>query len=261
MAHSLAGKRVVVTGAGGVIGGWIARALSEAGASLCLTDARPSALAAVAATLDLGPEGFTHAADLTKAEDIAALVAAVSAQWGAPDILVNNAGIYPSGFLLDTSDEDWDRIFSINLRAPFLLSRDLAKLMIAEGRPGNIVNVSSGGAKRARRTAVPYCTSKVALDRLSEGFALELAEYGIRVNALYPGFVAGSDVTALPDSHVATVATSNPMGRPTGYDDLAGPLVFLCSEEARFVTGATLAIDGGGSAGVMTVFQDKKRAL
>lgn len=261
MTRSLAGKRAVITGAGGIIGGWIAQALTAAGASLCLTDARAEALDAAAARVDLGPEGFTHLADLTRAEDIAGLAAALKAKWGAPDILVNNAGIYPSGFLLDTSDAEWEQIFAINLRAPFQLSRDLAKLMIADGRPGCIVNVSSGGAKRARRTAVPYCTSKVALDRLSEGFALELAEYGIRVNSLYPGFVAGSAVTALPDDHANTVATANPMGRPTCYEDLAGPLVFLCSEEARYVTGATLAIDGGGSAGVMTVYQDKKRAL
>ena len=238
--------------------------LREAGAELCLTDTRHVLLEPVIAELGdlgLGPTGFTHVADLTSAAAVRTLAGEIENRWQAADILVNNAGIYPSAFLLDTSDAEWDRMFDINLRAPFLLTRDLAALMIRQGRPGSIVNISSGGAKRARRTAVAYCTSKVALDRLSEGFALELAEYGIRVNALYPGFAAGSDVSSLSDSHIATVSTGNPMGRPTRPEDLIGPLVFLCSDEARYVTGATLAVDGGGSAGVMTVYQDKKRAL
>lgn len=264
MNSTLVGQKAVLTGAGGVIGRWLARGLREAGADLCLTDTGPEALNGVLAdlgTLGLGSAGFTHPADLTDPAQVRGLADEVDARWGAPDILVNNAGIYPSAFLLDTSDAEWDLMFDINLRAPFLLTRDLARLMVAAGKRGSIVNISSGGAKRARRTAVAYCTSKVALDRLSEGFALELAEYGIRVNTLYPGFAAGSGVTSLTDAHVQTVSTANPMGRPTEAQDLIGPLVFLCSEEARFITGATLAVDGGGSAGVMTVFQDKKRAL
>lgn len=264
MSGKLAGQRAVLTGAGGVIGRWLARGLRNAGAELCLTDTRLDILEAVVdelGDLGLGTTGFVHAADLTDASAIKTVVDEVRRRWQAPDILVNNAGIYPSAFLLDTSDVDWDRMFSINLRAPFLLTRDLATLMIRDGRPGSIVNISSGGARRARRTAVPYCTSKIALDRLSEGFALELGEHRIRVNTLYPGFAAGSDVSSLSENHVSVVSTANPMGRPTMPEDLIGPLVFLCSEESRYVTGATLAVDGGGSAGVMTIYQDKKSAL
>lgn len=264
MKDKLAGRKAVLTGAGGVIGRWLARGLREAGAELCLTDSRPQALEAARAdlgALGLGASGFVHVADLTEAAAIRGLAEEVATRWGAPDIVVNNAGIYPSAFLLDTSDAEWDLIFDINLRAPFLLTRDMARLMVAAGRGGSIVNISSSGAKRARRTAVAYCTSKVALDRLSEGFALELGEYGIRVNTLYPGFAAGSEVTSLSDAHIGAVSTANPLGRPTAPEDLVGPLLFLCSDEAGYVTGATLAVDGGGAAGVMTIYQEKKRAL
>jgi len=264
MNGKLAGRKAVLTGAGGVLGRWLAQGLREAGADLCLTDTNAPALArAVAALGDAGPGdmGFTHVTDLTDPRGVRGLVDQVSDRWGAADILINNAGIYPSAFLLDTSDAEWDLMFDINLRAPFLLTRDLAKLMIGAGKGGSVVNISSGGAKRARRTAVVYCTSKTALDRLSEGFALELAEYGIRVNTLYPGFAAGSEVTHLTKAHIATVSTGNPMGRPTEPRDVIDPLVFLCSDEACFITGATLAVDGGGSAGVMTIYQDKKKAL
>lgn len=264
MTNKLAGRKAVLTGAGGVIGQWLAQGLRQAGVELCLTDSRPQALDAVCAELGgtgLGETGFTHVADLRDAAAIRGLADAVAARWGAPDIVVNNAGIYPSAFLLDTANDDWDQIFDINLRAPFLLTRDMARLMVAAGRGGSIVNISSSGARRARRTAVAYCTSKIALDRLSEGFALELGEYGIRVNTLYPGFAAGSQVTSLSDAHIKAVSVANPLGRPTAPQDLVGPLLFLCSDEARYITGATLAVDGGGSAGVMTIYQDKKEAL
>ena len=131
-------------------------------------------------------------------------------RWGAADILVNNAGVYPSGFLLDIDVAEWDRIFDINLRAPFLLTRGLAKQMIAAQARGSIINISSGASRKMRRTVVPYCTSKTALDRLTKGFAIELAEFGIRVNAVEPGFVAGSTVSLLTDEHVEATSAVDP---------------------------------------------------
>ena len=173
-AHDIAGKRVVITGAGGIIGGWLAATFRQAGARLCLTDSRGAALQG----LDPGENGFIHEADLTDADAIGGLMEAIGARWGAADVLVNNAGVYPSGFLLDIDAAEWDRIFGINLRAPFLLTRGVARQMIASGVRGCVINISSGAARKMRRSVVPYCTSKTALDRLTKGFALELA--GVR---------------------------------------------------------------------------------
>jgi NAD(P)-dependent dehydrogenase (short-subunit alcohol dehydrogenase family) len=131
---------------------------------------------------------------------------------GAPDIVVNNAGVYPSGFLIDIDAAEWDRIFGVNLRAPFLISRGFAKQMIAARQPGSIINISSGAARKMRRTVAPYCVSKTALDRLTKGFALELAEFGIRVNAVEPGFAPGSMSSPLTPAHVEATLGQIPLG-------------------------------------------------
>ncbi len=261
MNSDFSGKRVVVTGACGVIGQWIVEALHSAGAHLCLTDARTAELDALSARLSLSEQSFVHTCDLTDARSIQGLVDAVANNWGAPDVVVNNAGIYPSGFLLDIDVAEWDQIFDINLRAPFAITRGMALLMIKAQVRGNIVNISSGAARKMRRTVVPYCVSKTALDRLTKGFSLELAEYGIRVNALEPGFAAGSAVSKLTDDHINTVTNTIPLGRASSAKDVTEALFYLAGDTAGYVTGATLTVDGGNSAGVMTVFQDKRSAL
>jgi 3-oxoacyl-[acyl-carrier protein] reductase len=257
----LAAKRVVVTGACGVVGRWIVDAFRNAGCDLCLTDARQDDLKADTAKFVLGDNSFSWAADLTQDASIDALVAEVGRRWGAADVLVNNAGIYPSGFLLDTSASEFDRIFAVNLRAPFLLTKGIATQMIRAGVKGSIINISSGASRRMRRTVVSYCTSKTALDRLTKGFALELAEFGIRVNALEPGFAAGSSVSKLSASHVNKTIASIPLGRATSPEDVSSGLLYLASAASAYVTGATLTIDGGNSIGSLEVYQDKKSPL
>jgi len=257
----VAGKRVLVTGACGVIGRWIAQSFRDAGAQLCLTDQNQADLEALAQQLDPVDGSFTCAADLSDEASIHALVAQVGARWGAVDVLVNNAGIYPSGFLLDITTQEFDRIFAVNLRAPFILTQGLAIQMVEKGVKGSIINISSGASRKMRRTVVPYCTSKTALDRLTKGFAIELAEYGIRVNALEPGFMAGSAVSPLTESHVQRTVAAIPLGRPTSASDVGNGLLYLASDASSYVTGATLTIDGGNSIGSLEVHQDKKRAL
>jgi 3-oxoacyl-[acyl-carrier protein] reductase len=202
--------------------------------------------------------GMTHVTELTDSASIDDLVATVQNAWGAPDILINNAGVYPSGFLLDIDAAEWDRIFDVNLRAPFLLARGFAKLMIAAQVKGSIVNISSGAARRMRRTVVPYCTSKTALDRLTKGFALEFAPFGIRVNAVEPGFAPGSSASPLTAAHVEATTAGIPMGRASSPQDAPNAIMFLCSAKASYVTGATLSVDGGNSIGSLVVYQDKK---
>ncbi len=135
------GKRVVVTGACGIYGRWIAKAFDAVGAKLCLSDMKGDDLDKFASELKLSDKGgLTHKTDLTDAGSIDDLVASVSKAWGAADIVVNNAGIYPSGFLLDIDAKEWDRIIGVNLRAPFLVSRGFAKLMIQHKVKGSIVD-------------------------------------------------------------------------------------------------------------------------
>jgi len=253
------GRKVVLTGACGVIGGWIAESFARAGARLCLSDQRGDALAALAKTHGLAAKGgMTHVTDLTDSASIDDLVAKVKAAWGAPDIVINNAGVYPSGFLIDIDAAEWDRIFDVNLRAPFLVARGFAKLMIAAKVKGNIINISSGAARRMRRSVVPYCTSKTALDRLTKGFAIELAAFGIRVNAVEPGFAPGSTASPLTAAHVEATTAGIPMGRASAPEDAPNAIMFLCSDKASYMTGATLSVDGGNSIGSLMVYQDKK---
>ena len=258
---SLKDKKVVITGSYGIFGVWFAEAFAAEGARLCLTGSRMSKLEAMAARLKVPAPPLLITADLRKEKEISALADQVEKAWGWADILINNAGVYPSSFLLDMSADDWDKIMDVNLRAPFLLSRAFALLMIRNEVKGAILNISSGASRKMRATSVGYCVSKIALDRLGLGFALELAEYGIRVNNLEPGFAPGSASTPLSDVHTANVLAGIPLGRASGPLDAATAALFLCSDAASFITGATLAVDGGNSAGSRVVHQAKKHAL
>jgi len=253
------GKKVIVTGAAGVFGRWIAEAFDAAGATLLLSDRDEAAMAELAATLSRPV--LTHRTELTDVASIDDLVAMVGRDWGAADILVNNAAVYPSGFLLDVDAAEWDRIFDINLRAPFLLTRGIATQMVRQGVKGNIVMISSGASRKMRTTAAPYSISKSALDRLTKGFAVELAEYGIRCNAVEPGFAAGSKASPLSEAHVKATTAAIPLGRASRYEDATAAILYLASDLASYVTGATLSVDGGNSAGTILVHQDKKKAL
>ncbi len=259
-ADEFKGKKVVVTGACGIIGGWIADGFREAGAHLCLTDRDQSRLDSLPA-IQSGEGHLAIAADLRDAQSMKDLAEKLGSEWGAADIVINNAGIYPSAFLLDMEVDDWDAVFDVNLRAPFILSTLFAKQMIAAGNGGSIVNISSGASRKMRTTVVPYCTSKTALDRLTKGLALELAEYGIRVNAVEPGFMAGSEVSPLSDEHVNAAISGIPLGRPSSPKDVTSAVLYLCSEAGGYVTGGTLTVDGGNSIGTKAVFQAKKSAL
>ena len=249
------GKRIVITGAAGIMGRALVQAFRTAGAELCLTDQKTD-------NLSIEHEnGFVVTADLTTDEGLQKLLDEVKERWGAPDVLINNAAIYPSSFLLDMSIADWDQIMSINVRAPFVLMRGFCLQMIEAGVPGNVINISSGASRKMRRTAVTYCMSKTALDRMTKGFALEVAESGIRVNALEPGFAAGSEVSALSQEHIDRVMAAIPLGSETAADDVGQSALFLASKAAKNITGTSLAVDGGNSAGTMDVFQNKKHPL
>jgi 3-oxoacyl-[acyl-carrier protein] reductase len=245
-----ADKTVVVTGASGVFGRWIAEAFWREGARVVLADMRVEPAEAIVTANGVGRDrALVQGVDLTREDSILALGDAVRARWGAPDILVNNAGVYPKGGLLDIPAAEWDRIMGVNLRAPFLVTRMFARDMIAAGKTGSVVMISSGAARQMRNGSVPYCTSKTAIERLAKGFALELAPHGIRVNVVEPGFAPGSVVSPLPDDYVTRMNARIPLGRSSGPEDAPGAILYLCSARAGFITGATLSVDGGNSIG------------
>jgi 3-oxoacyl-[acyl-carrier protein] reductase len=250
-AMEFKGRRVLVTGAAGIFGGWIAEAFVREGATLGLSDRRGDRLAERAGALGLDPaRTLLHATELTEEDSVRDLARQVADAWGAPDVVVNVAGVYPrTGPLLDLDVAEWDRIMDVNLRAPFLVSREMARLMVARGAAGSIVNIGSGAARRMAAGSVPYCTSKTALERLSKGLALELAPHRIRVNVVEPGFAPGSEVSALPEDYVTAMRARIPLGRTSEKDDAAGAVLYLCSDRASFITGAVLSVDGGNSIG------------
>lgn len=245
------GKRVVITGAAGIFGGWIAAAFAEAGARLCLSDRQEGLLGPLADRLGLdAADTLLHGTELTSEASIQALTTLVERRWGAADIVVNNAGLYPrTPELLDLDAETWDRIMAVNVRAPFLVTRSMARLMIAAGVAGSVVNIGSGAARQMRAGSVPYCMSKAALERLSKGQALELAPHGIRVNVVEPGFAPGSAVSQLPPDYVERMKARIPLGRTSGPADAPGAVLYLCSPAASFITGTVLSVDGGNSIG------------
>lgn len=244
------GRRVLVTGAAGVIGRWIAESFAAEGARLLLSDIRRDALAPIADALrGRGAEVRCHFTDLRKEESILEMIGAMRADWGSPDIVINNAGIYPRHNLLEMSMSDWKQTMDINVTAPFLVARESAKLMIGQGVKGSMINVSSGAATRTTVGGGHYSTSKAAVAMLTRALSLELAPHGIRINAVGPGFAPGSEVSPLSGEYVESMISSIPLGRTSGPHDAPAAILFLCSSSASFITGAALHVDGGRSAG------------
>jgi 3-oxoacyl-[acyl-carrier protein] reductase len=242
------GKIVIITGAAGIYGRQFSKAFAREGATLVLTDRKAAGLNTLARELALpGERTRLLPADLSDERAIADFVAEVGRSTGCPDIVVNNAGIYPFGGLLDTSPAMWDEIMAINLKAPFLLTQGFARLMIEAGVKGSIVCIGSGAAHVLRTNGLAYCVSKRGLDWLVKGMALELARFGIRVNAVEPGLATGSAQASFPPGYVENMTARIPLGRMAGEHEAADAVLFLCSEKAAYITGAAIPVDGGSA--------------
>ncbi|WAP60507.1 SDR family NAD(P)-dependent oxidoreductase [Streptomyces sp. S465] len=242
-------RHVLITGAAGGIGSATAEAFADQGAFLTLTDRDHDALRATASRF--GTSAATRAADLTDPGAATALVQESWAAHGPVDVLVNAAGIYPSLDMADVDAAAWDRLFAVNARAPVLTTAALARLAMAEGRPGCVVNISSGSALRSRPGGGPYASSKAALEMATRAAALELGGHAIRVNAVSPGFVlVDSDCNPVSAEYAKAISV-NPLGRPGTPEDIARAVCWLAGPDASWITGEVLRVDGGSSTGAL----------
>lgn len=244
MDDRLDGKTALVTGASAGLGRHFARALSASGASVVLAARRLDALEEARAEIaQMGGKASAVVLDVTDPQSIAAAFAEIGA---APDIVVNNAGVSEAKPALDISVMELDRVLDTNLRGVFLVAQAAAKGMKADGRGGSIINVASILGHRVAGNVAPYVATKGGVVRLTEALALEWARYGIRVNALCPGYIE-TDLNrdffeSEPGKAMIKRIPQRRLGRP---EDLDGALLLFASDAGRYITGASLAVDGG----------------
>ena len=238
----LDGKAALVTGASGGIGASIARALHAQGANVALSGTRRDALEALAATL--GERAFVCPADLRDATEPDALVTAAEAAAGPLAILVNNAGMTRDMLALRMRDEDWQAVLDVDLSAPFRLARAALRGMLRR-RAGRIINISSIVGSTGNAGQANYAAAKAGLIGLTKALAQEVASRGITVNAVSPGFIVSPMTDRLAEEQRSKLAASIPLGRLGQPEDVAAAVAYLASDEAAWVTGATLHVNGG----------------
>ena len=238
----LDGKAALVTGASGGIGAAIARALHAQGAKVVLSGTRMERLEELAN--DLGDGAFVCPADLRDAAEPTALVEAAEKVAGPLHILVNNAGMTRDMLALRMSDLDWQAVLDIDLSAPFRLARAALRGMLRR-RAGRIVNISSIVGATGNAGQANYAAAKAGLVGMSKSLALEVASRGITVNVVAPGFVDTAMTEALNDAQKTKLAEQIPLGRIGQPEDIAGAVIYLASDAAAWVTGATLHVNGG----------------
>ena len=247
LSWGLEGRTVIVTGGAGAIGRAVAEGFAEAGAKLAIVDLDQSACDRTAAALGPAHRGF--AANLRDIPALKPLVARIEDALGLPSVLVNVAGIIlRNPDLLSVTPEEWDAQHDVNLKAVFFLSQAVAARLIATGTPGSIVNYSSQGwMSGGYEGSVVYNATKGAVTTMTRGMARAFAPRGIRVNAVAPGLVE-TPMLVTPDTtpeRLAQLSASIPLGRLAQPQDHVGATVFLASDMAAYMTGATLNVSGG----------------
>ena len=235
-----AGKVVLVTGGGHGIGRAVAERFGAEGARVVVNDLDEAR--AAEAVRSIGSGAVAIAADVSSKAQVDRMFDAALDRFGTVDVLVNNAGnIHAARHFLEADEPWWDQMLGVNLKGAFLCSHRAAHIMVRRGS-GAIINMSSGGATRAHRGNVAYDASKGGIEAMTRAMALDLAPYGVRVNAVVPGLILTYDLSAEDAVERGKVV---PMGRLGLPEDLAGPTVFLATEDARYITGACLVVDGG----------------
>jgi 3-oxoacyl-[acyl-carrier protein] reductase len=239
----LTGKVALVTGASGGIGGAIAKALHAQGATVVLSGTRADALENVKA--ELGSHAFVAICNLGEKESVEALPKAAEAAAGAPiDILVNNAGITRDNLFLRMKDDEWDQVIAVDLTAAFRLSRAVLRGMMKK-RWGRIISITSVVGETGNPGQGNYAAAKAGLVGMTKSLAAEVASRNITCNAVAPGFIATAMTDALTQAQKETISQRIPAGRMGSPAEIAAAVVYLASEEAAYVTGATLQVNGG----------------
>ena len=235
-------KVVLVTGAGRGIGRAVAVSFAAQGALVAANDITPINLdQTMQQIMDTGGVAKDFVTDIAKKMPVQAMVDQVLAEWERIDILVNNAGVEPRAPLLDLDAWDWQRTIDVNLSGPFYTTQAVGRVMREQGG-GTIVNIAGRGHGRKEQAA--YVASKLGLIGLTREAARELAEYNIRVNAVCPGVIE-SETQGENEEMVTSWEADIPLSRLGQPQDMVGLILFLCSDEARYITGQTINVDGG----------------
>lgn len=238
----LSGKTALITGATGGIGGEIAKALHAQGAVVSISGRNKDKLDALAA--ELGSNTHAIIADLSNSDGIAALIKDAEAAMGQIDILVNNAGLTRDNLSMRMKDEEWGDVIDVNLTAPFKLAKACQRGMMKR-RNGRIINISSVVGTTGNPGQCNYVASKAGLMGWTKAMGMEVASRGITVNCVAPGFIATAMTEALNEDQKEKINSTIPMSRMGAPNEIASAVVYLASDEAAYMTGATLHVNGG----------------
>ncbi|PID29817.1 MAG: 3-oxoacyl-ACP reductase [Candidatus Cloacimonadota bacterium] len=241
----LKGKNVIVTGAARGIGFAVAESFAEKGARVFILDLNPESVDAACEKLkDKGFDAVGIAADVTDSESIEENFKKIKKEFGSADVLVNNAGITRDTLILKMNESDWDSVLDINLKGAFLCIQKISRIMMKQ-RDGVIINMASIIGLTGNAGQANYAASKAGLIALTKSAAKEFASRNIRVNAVAPGFIETEMTAKLSEEIIAEYAKAIPLKKMGKPQDIANACLFLASDEARYITGQTLTVDGG----------------